>query len=77
VFLTPDPLFSFPVQWGPWEGQDISVDMAWLKQALTDQAGHVDWQEAAADVERFLKPQELHGLKLWCARFFQQKIEQL
>ena len=70
-------LASALFQWGPLAGQKTMVDMKWLKHALTEKIGHVNWREVADDVERFLRPQEQHGLKLWGDRFFLHKIEQL
>ena len=64
-------------QWGPWAGQEIKVDLKWLKQKLTDKIGGIDWQDAAMDVERFLRLQEQHSLKLWSNAFFLHKVEQL
>ena len=64
-------------QWGPWEGQGTVVDLKWLGHTLSDKIGSIDWQEAAVDVERFLKPQEQHSLRLWGDRFFLKKVEQL
>jgi predicted nucleotidyltransferase component of viral defense system len=64
-------------QWGPWAGQETKVDLKWLKQKLTDKIGRIDWQDAAMDVERFLRLQEQHSLKLWSVAFFLHKFEQL
>ncbi len=64
-------------QWGPWAGQETNVDLRWLKQKLTDKIGGIDWQDAAMDVERFLRLQEQHSLKLWSVAFFLHKVEQL
>ena len=65
------------VQWGPWAGQEIKIDLKWLKQKLTEKIGRIDWQDAAMDVERFLRLQEQHSLKLWSVAFFLHKVEQL
>ena len=65
------------LQWGPWAGQEIQIDLKWLKQKLTEKIGRIDWQDAAMDVERFLRLQEQHSLKLWSVAFFLQKVEQL
>jgi len=70
-------LQSALLQWGPWQGQDITIDLKWLKQALADKITSVDWQLAAVDVEHFLVPHEQHSLKLWSSRFFLHKLEQL
>ena len=65
------------VQWGPWEGQDIDVDCAWLVDTLRDKMTSIDWRDAAADVERFLKPIEQKSLSLWNDRFFRHKLDRL
>ena len=65
------------LQYGPWQGQDVNVDRAWLVNALRDKMTSIDWQEAAADVERFLKPIEQKSLKLWSERFYLHKLERL
>ena len=65
------------LQWGPWAGQEIQIDLKWLKQKLTEKIGRIDWQDAAMDVERFLRLQEQHSLKLWSVGFFLHKVEQL
>lgn len=64
-------------QWGPWAGQEIKVDLQWLKQNLANTIGRIDWQDAAMDVARFLRLQEQHSLKLWGVAFFLHKVEQL
>jgi hypothetical protein len=66
------------VQFGPWKGQvDLVVDMAWLKTTIQEKIDRIDWAEAAADVERFLKPAEVNSLQLWSARFFSAKLNRL
>jgi hypothetical protein len=53
------------------------VDMAWLKTTIQEKIDRIDWAEAAADVERFLKPAEVNSLQLWSARFFSAKLKRL
>lgn len=65
------------MQWGPWQGQEFILDMEWLQQVLTEKIAHINWKDAALDVERFLSMPEQHSLKLWNSRFFLQKVEQL
>jgi len=66
------------VQYGPWQGQgDLNVDIPWLKKAMQKKIDSIDWEEAANDVERFLKPAEVESLKLWSARFFLAKLNAL
>ena len=64
------------VQYGPWQGQDdLAVDSNWLEITIQEKIGSINWKEAIADVERFLKPAELQSLRLWSKRFFSKKLE--
>ncbi len=66
------------VQYGPWKGQDdLLVDKDWLVAVLQEKIDGIDWGEAAADVERFLKPAEVESLRLWSAHFFSAKLNRL
>jgi predicted nucleotidyltransferase component of viral defense system len=65
------------VQYGPWQGQAINVDQEWLVDALGEKIASIEWKDAAADVERFLKPVEQKSLSLWSERFFSSKLAQL
>ncbi len=64
-------------QWGPWAHQKIELNIEWLKHELRLKAARIDWQAAADDVRRFLKPLEQDSLRLWSEIFFTHKIEQL
>ena len=64
-------------QTGPWQGTDPVVDAAWLDAALTEAVNAISWREAADDVEPFLSPAERHGLALWKAPFFLDKVRKL
>ncbi len=64
-------------QWGPWADQVITVNIQWLQNALTEKINAINWQDAVADVERFISPGELHSLALWSDRFFQNKTENI
>jgi hypothetical protein len=66
------------IQAGPWKGDAaISVDLAWLKAALSSTIAKIDWKEAGDDVARFLRPAELRSVDLWSERFFLAKVEKL
>jgi len=72
------PLLSAALeQMGPWQGRGMTVDAAWLGHALAVRIAEIDWQAAARDVERFLRPAEAKSLGLWSERFFAVKLEQL
>ena len=64
------------VQYGPWQGQDdLAVDSDWLEITVQEKIDSINWKEAIADVEWFLKPAELESLRLWSKRFFSKKLE--
>ena len=64
-------------QFGPWAEQSITVDSAWLRNAMLEKVAAIDWREAATDVERFLNATERQSLQLWSERFFRAKVENL
>lgn len=61
-------------QYGPWAGKAPGVDGEWLRNALREKIEEIDWREAAADVERFLRPMERVGLEVWGEKFFLGKL---
>jgi len=65
------------IQYGPWQNQGLNVDKNWLVSALGDKIVSINWQDAAADVERFLRPVEQKSLSLWSEQFFMNKVSQL
>jgi predicted nucleotidyltransferase component of viral defense system len=65
------------MQYGPWAGEALDVDLSWLRESLSNRIASVDWKDAARDVERFLGAAERQSLKLWSERFFLSKVEQL
>jgi hypothetical protein len=66
------------IQAGPWKGDEtVSVDIAWLKAALSSAIAKIDWKAAGDDVARFLRPAELRSVDLWSERFFLTKVEKL
>ena len=65
------------IQWGPWQGQELVLDLPRLQQMLAEKIIHIEWQAAVQDVERFLTMQEQHSLKMWSSRFFLTRVDQL
>lgn len=66
------------IQAGPWAGAEyLAVDTAWLNEALGSTIAKIDWEAAANDVRRFLRPAELKSLDLWSRRFFLAKLDKL
>jgi hypothetical protein len=64
-------------QYGPWKGKGLVTDKAWLVKVLADKISSIKWKDAAADVERFVKPVEQKSLSLWSERFFMNKLQQI
>ena len=64
-------------QYGPWEGQTLTIDKDWLISTLLKKVATVNWTEAAEDVARFLNAAEQQSLRLWSERFFNKKVEDL
>lgn len=66
------------LQFGPWAAaESLVVDMNWLKNTLKEKIESINWQAAASDVERFLKPAEVESLKLWSEKFFLSKLQRM
>ncbi len=64
-------------QMGPWQGQHLAIDRAWLVDQLHRKILTIDWAAAASDVERFLNAAERASLKLWSVKFFSARATQL
>lgn len=64
-------------QAGPWRSQMVSVDREWLQSELRKKIESIDWNNAAEDVSRFLDQLQRESLRVWSARFFISKLEQL
>ena len=64
-------------QVGPWEKEDLSIDMTWLKRALGEKIASIDWEEAKKDVEPLLRGPSKHGLATWSSDYFLSVIEKL
>ena len=64
-------------QFGPWQGEAMKVDPSWLVAALKEKIKAIEWDGAAEDVRRFLRPVERASLDLWGERFFLSKVSKL
>ena len=64
-------------QHGPWKDEALNVDRKWVVNALSEKIASINWQDAAADVERFLKPVQQKSLKLWNEKFYMSKLSKL
>jgi hypothetical protein len=59
-------------QTGPWAGEKLAVDAAWVRDALAQTIRKINWNVARQDVQRFLPLSEQAGLQNWKAGFFLQ-----
>lgn len=64
-------------QIGPWQDKNISVTPNWYFEALSKKIKTINWEQAKADVQRFLNEREALQLKLWQEDFFLSKVEKL
>ena len=65
------------IQQGPWAGQALQIDSAWLLQALETKVRECDWDAARKDVARFLESLEQRGLDAWGVDFFVSQLTRL
>jgi predicted nucleotidyltransferase component of viral defense system len=64
-------------QQGPWAGQHLRIDRAWLAEALHRKVEQVDWNEAQSDVSRFVTARERSQIALWGPDLFHSRVDEL
>jgi hypothetical protein len=64
-------------QQGPWQGEGLSIDTPWLRDALAQKIAATDFAQAANDVRRFLPQEQLAGLDVWSQAFFQAQLPRI
>jgi hypothetical protein len=64
-------------QVGPWQGQDIHVDIQWVVRELERRIVSLDWRATVEDVRRFVRVHEQPSLDLWGADFFLSLLDKL
>jgi predicted nucleotidyltransferase component of viral defense system len=64
-------------QHGPWAGQAVAVDGAWLREQMELAIRRIDWAAAADDVQRFLPLGEQPGLQSWSTDFFLYQLARM
>jgi predicted nucleotidyltransferase component of viral defense system len=72
-----DFLTSAINQLGPWQGQSIAVDKAWLLNELERKITSMNWKQAAEDVRRFVRVAEQPSLDLWSKELFLGQLDKL
>jgi len=61
-------------QQGPWAGERLPADPAWVFDQLKDRIARIDWGVVRRDVQRFLPLREQETLILWNRDFFLQRL---
>lgn len=64
-------------QIGPWQGQKTVINKNWLLNQFEKKIISINWEQAAQDVMRFLKPIDQQTTKLWSRSFFISRLEKL
>ena len=77
IGLNYDFLTSAIQQRGPWKGQAIAVDKAWLLKQLEQRIVSMDWKQVAEDVRRFVRVVEQPSLDLWSKELFLRQLDRL
>ena len=72
-----DFLTSAINQFGPWQGQSITVDKAWLLNELERTIASMNWKQSAEDVRRFVRVEEQPSLDLWSKELFLVQLDKL
>lgn len=62
-------------QFGPWQGQAIQADQAWIRNQLEKKITSINWKQAARDVQNFVRPNERPSLELWSRELFLRQLE--
>jgi len=64
-------------QIGPWQGQSITVDRAWLLTELERTIVSINWKQVIEDVRRFVRVEEQPSLDLWSKELFLGQLDKL
>jgi predicted nucleotidyltransferase component of viral defense system len=64
-------------QQGPWAGKKVRVTADWYVEALRRRIEAIHWQEAQADVLRFVTEREQESIALWSRDLFLSQLERL
>jgi hypothetical protein len=64
-------------QQGAWSRRGVCVTPDWYLETMQDRIRQIDWDEARADVIRFITARELGSLSAWNADLFLQQMDQL
>jgi predicted nucleotidyltransferase component of viral defense system len=62
-------------QQGPWQGQNIQVNLNWCMNEIDKTIKSMDWKATALDVRRFVRVAEQPSLDLWSKDLFLAQLE--
>lgn len=62
-------------QVGPWQGKEMIINTAWLKDALKQRIKTIQWEKAQQEVIPFLRQRETEQLNSWNTEFFLQCVD--
>ena len=77
VSVNDELLSSALNQVGNWQNKNVTVTHTWQLDNLGKRIEEINWQDAANDIRRFLRPEKLETLALWKKDFFLQKLAKL
>ena len=72
-----DFLSSALRQQGPWQDEEIHVDLKWCHEHLEKKIRSIDWAAAREDVRRFVKLTEQPSLELWSKDLFLSQLKKI
>ena len=61
-------------QIGPWQGQGVAANAAWVIESLENKIAAIDWKQAAQEVRPFLRANEAPSLALWSKDLFLRQL---
>lgn len=61
-------------QLGPWQGRGVTVDTAWVVEALENKISSINWQMVADEVRPFIRANEQPSLALWSRDLFLHQL---
>ncbi|MCX5645218.1 MAG: nucleotidyl transferase AbiEii/AbiGii toxin family protein [Phycisphaerae bacterium] len=62
---------------GPWQHQEVQVDLKWCLEHLESKIRSVHWPEAREDIRRFVKAGEQPSLELWSTDLFLSQLRKI
>ncbi len=64
-------------QAGPWQNQNITANKQWVLHELKNKIVSIPWQQAAREVQRFVRAHEQPSLDLWSKELFLNQLKKL